>query len=76
MNFFQLAGGYPVKPYLGVQCSVRVFPWTEEFVADNKVIHYFEYDDPTDDAFVRARIKVWTALFKARESSAAGQAGL
>jgi hypothetical protein len=65
--FHQLAGGYSVAPYLGVECTVRVFPWTETFVENDKVVHYFEYDDPADDAFIKARIEAWTAFFEKRK---------
>ena len=48
----------------GIECSVRVFPWTETFVKDGKIIHYFEFDEMTNEAFFKERIEVWTQIFK------------
>ena len=45
-NFFnQLASGNSVPLHQGVQCTVRPFPWTEEFVKDGVVVHYYETDE-------------------------------
>jgi len=64
--FHQLAAGNEMPPHKGVQCTVRVFPWTETFEEDGKIVHYFEYDDPSDDEFIKARIQIWTAFFEKR----------
>ena len=68
--YHQLAGGYSVAPHCGVQCNVRVFPWTEEFLEGDTVVHYFEYDDMTNEAFLQDRMRVWAAFFEKRAQDA------
>jgi hypothetical protein len=61
--FHKLAAGYELPPLHGVHCFVRTFPWTEEFTFDGKRIHYYEYDEMTDAAFLQTRIKLWSIMF-------------
>jgi hypothetical protein len=65
--FHKLAAGYELPPLHGVHCFVRTFPWTEEFTFDGTRIHYYEYDDMTDAAFIKNRIQFWTAIFDGLE---------
>jgi hypothetical protein len=66
MDYFyqQLAAGMEVPAKQGVECSVRVFPWTETFVKDGKIVHYFEFDEMTNEAFFKERIDEWKAFFE------------
>jgi hypothetical protein len=72
MDYFyqQLAAGMEVPTKQGVECSVRVFPWTETFVKDGKIVHYFEFDEMTDEAFFKGRIEAWKAFFESLVESA------
>ena len=64
-NFFnQLASGNTAPMHQGMQCSVCPFPWTEEFVKDGEVVHYYETDEYPTEAFIPGRIEVWKAFFE------------